>query len=63
MYKALAKLQICSESGVEEVELAKRAFPVEWKLLKRDTLANYLAIDTKKGRVATLAASSAQART
>jgi Mitochondrial small ribosomal subunit Rsm22 len=55
VYKASAKLQLCDDSGLHDVELMKRDFPDVWKALKKGWSPDLLKVEMSGNRIAKLA--------
>ena len=51
VYKASAKLQLCDDVGLHDVELMKRDFPELWKALKKGWSPDLLKVETNGNRV------------
>ena len=54
VYKASAKLQLCDEGGLHDVELMKRDFPEIWKALKKGWSPDLLKVEINGNRISKL---------
>jgi hypothetical protein len=54
VYKAAAKLQLCDDAGLHDVELMKRDFPEIWKALKKGWSPDLLKVETNGNRISNL---------
>ena len=54
VYKALAKLQLCDDDGLHDVELMKRDFPELWKALKKGWSPDLLQVEINGNRISKL---------
>ena len=54
VYKASAKLQLCDDFGLHDVELMKRDFPEIWKALKKGWSPGLVKVKTNGNRVSEL---------
>jgi Mitochondrial small ribosomal subunit Rsm22 len=51
VYKASAKLQLCDEHGLHDVELMKRDFPEVWRALKKGWSPALTKVETNGDRI------------
>jgi Mitochondrial small ribosomal subunit Rsm22 len=54
VYKASAKLQLCDDSGLHDVELMKRDFPEMWRALKKGWSPDLLQVEMNGSRISKL---------
>jgi SAM-dependent methyltransferase len=54
VYKASAKLQLCDDSGLHDVELMKRYFPEMWRALKKGWSPDLLQVEMNGSRISKL---------
>jgi hypothetical protein len=54
VYKASAKLQLCDEHGLRDVELMKRDFPEVWKALRKGWSPDRLQVEMNGNRISKL---------
>jgi Mitochondrial small ribosomal subunit Rsm22 len=51
VYKASAKLQLCDDHGLHDIELMKRDFPEVWRALKKGWSPNLVKAETNGDRI------------
>ncbi|MBV8212601.1 MAG: hypothetical protein JOZ08_05170 [Verrucomicrobia bacterium] len=54
VYKATAKLQLCDDGGLHDVELMKRDFPEMWRALKKGWSPDLLKVEMNENRISKL---------